>query len=94
MAVGLGLSLSVSLQALGQGGGFPQPRQMTPAASLPTTLSLDDSEEPGGALTDSGFLSPPRTKAPAEDTEKAPNRELLEKPLVAIEVDGLSLIHI
>ena len=93
MAVGLGLSLSVCLHSFGQGGGFPETRRVPEAAGSSATLSLDDSEEPGELSSTDGFLAPPAlSRVPSEEGDQPVRRELLDKPLVAIEVEGNATI--
>jgi len=89
VALGVGLSLSICLQGFGQGGGFPQPRQM-PDAGGASVLDLDDdAEQADDPSLANGFISPPAlSPTPAESTDQPVSPELLEKPLVAIEVEG------
>ncbi|QDT56382.1 Outer membrane protein assembly factor BamA precursor [Caulifigura coniformis] len=62
---------------------------MPDAASQPMVLSLDDSDDPNAPATAGDFLSPPAAERLPSDVEDLPvSRELLDKPLVAIEIEG------
>src|SRR5690606_17041862 len=65
------------------------PRQM-PDAGGASVLDLDDdAEQADDPSLANGFISPPAlSPTPAESTDQPVSPELLEKPLVAIEVEG------
>ncbi|HVJ88104.1 MAG TPA: BamA/TamA family outer membrane protein, partial [Caulifigura sp.] len=83
------VALSVCAVGFGQGGGFPQPRQLPDPASEPMVLSLDDTEQESGPVSPGDFLTPPLTaRMRTGESDQRITADLLEKPLVAVEIEG------